>query len=74
MNGNKGQRGGAQPGAGRKRIWLDIDGKKPHLSSLRVPDAVAEKTQLAALLLDRKDPRIIAFFKSLEKDTPMEKS
>lgn len=67
MNGNKGRRGGAQPGSGRPRLWSLIDGEPPHLMSLRVPESVAKETQLMALLLDKKDPRAIAFFASLEQ-------
>ena len=67
MIGNKGRRGGAQPGAGRKSLWVLVEGKLPHLLNLRVPESVAKQTQLAALLLDKKDPRIIAFFASLEQ-------
>ena len=67
MIGNKGRRGGAQPGAGRKRLWALVEGAPPHLLNLRVPESIAKETQLAALMLDKKDPRIIAFFASLEQ-------
>lgn len=65
--GVKGRRGGAQPGGGRPRLWALVDGEPPHLINLRVPESVAKEAQLAALLLDKKDPRIIAFFESLEQ-------
>lgn len=66
--GNKGRRGGAQPGGGRPSLWIYPNGEKPHLSCLRVPDIVAKQTLLAAIMLDKKDPRIIAFFASLEQE------
>ncbi len=66
--GVKGKRGGAQPGGGRPRLWSLVNGEPPRLINLRVPDSVAKEAQLAALLLDKKDPRIIAFFASLEQD------
>lgn len=71
--GIKGRRGGAQPGGGRPRLWNLVDGEPPNLINLRVPDSVAKEAQLAALLLDKKDPRIIAFFASLEQENNEEK-
>lgn len=71
--GVKGKRGGAQPGGGRPRLWSLVNGEPPHLINLRVPDSVAKEAQLAALLLDKKDPRIIAFFASLEQENNEEK-
>jgi hypothetical protein len=57
--------GGAREGAGRPRQWRDRGGENK-LVCHRFPVEISEDLKTIALLLDKDDPRVIAFLQSLK--------
>jgi hypothetical protein len=58
-------RGGYQGGI-RPHVWTLIEGEVPPLKMLQLPRSIHPQAKVLALLLDKQDPRILAFLESLK--------